>query len=619
MIKIRRKISHRFFSAFFLVAVIPIVIMGIGMYRAAEDTLIDSAHMHIQTVAQDHAGRLDTWYGERLNDIRVLSGLSTVRELCRSVCSIDPEGVRAAQTGLMDNSLALTRGKSPAYQSIHVLSLSGQVLASTQADSEMLVTNKYLEDLESLKNADGPVLSPVHQHSNNAWYLHLTVPIYSDDGKISAAIMAILNALGTLDPLLSNRVGLGSTGEAYLVNGDGKIVTESRYLSREQTNKSHFQTSGIKSALNQEQGISIYRNYMGREVIGAYTWLPRYHSALLVEMGKDEILAPLRGIRVAVLSIAGLVSLICILASFLLSRQISKPITEMAKASRMMASGTLDQRISYSGHDEVGTLSESFNSMAEKVSVLVNSLKQKEVSLQNAYDDLLQTQEQLVQSERMAAIGELVASVVHEMRNPLSSVKLNFQIIGRTLDRAGPLHEHHQIGLGQIAQLETMFSSLLDYSKPISIEKRPFQLEAAVHEALYQLKPHTGDSEIVLSGVGDPLPSVMGDPEKIRQVIVNIVKNAVEAAGTGGRVEINTRAAEAGSRKEVILEVRDNGPGISPQDLKRIFQPFFTTRQKGTGLGLSIVRKIMEAHRFSISVASKEGSGTTVSLCMQCA
>ncbi|SPF46370.1 putative Histidine kinase [Syntrophobacter sp. SbD1] len=613
MIRCKEKISHRFFAAFFIVAVIPIFIMGVGLYKAAEKTLIDSAYMHIRTIAQDHANRLDTWYGERLDDIKVLSGLSPIREMC---CSPGSKAAASVEKTLIADSLALTRGKSPAYESIHVMSPSGEIVASTEANSEMIVTKKYLEDLENLKTAEGPVLSPLHQHLDRTWYIHLTVPVYSRGGAMSAAIMAILHVSGTIDPLLADRTGLGNTGEAYLVNGEGKIVTQSRYLGRDETSKRKFETVGIVSALDRKEGISIYRNYLGREVVGAYRWLPRYHSALLVEMGKDEILAPVRVIRIAVLSTAALVSLICILASFLLSRQISRPISEMAKASRKMANGSLDQRISYSRRDEIGTLAEGFNSMAEDLSSLIDSLKQKEISLQKAYDELMQAQSQLVQSEKMAAVGELVASVVHEMRNPLSSVKLNFQIIGRSLDRSGPVSEHYSIGLDQVAQLEKMLTSLLDYSKPVALAKTPFRIETVIAESIGQLQSCTEGCSIEVK-THEVLPQIMGDPEQIRQVFANVIKNAVESSGHAGKIEVRIRPCEKDGNKGVLVEIADNGAGISQQDLKRIFQPFFTTKEKGTGLGLSVVKKIMEAHGFGLSVSSQEGAGTVVSLHLQ--
>jgi len=288
----------------------------------------------------------------------------------------------------------------------------------------------------------------------------------------------------------------------------------------------------------------------------------------------------------------------------------------MAKASRKMADGSLDQRISYSRQDEIGTLSQSFNSMAEDLSGLIDSLKQKEISLQKAYDELMQTQGQLVQSEKMAAIGELVAGVVHEMRNPLSSVKLNFQIIGRSLGRAGPLNEHYSIGLDQIAQLEKMLSSLLDYSKPISLEKTSFRIETVLAESMQQLQSCAERCSIEV-GKDGPLANVMGDPEQIRQVLVNVIKNAIESAGPVGNVEISIKSAGGDEDKGILIGVSDNGPGISHQDMKRIFQPFFTTKEKGTGLGLSIVKKIMEAHGFGISISSEEGTGTVVSLHFQ--
>ncbi len=609
MFRSKEKISHRFLAAFLIVAVIPVAIMGLGLYRTAESTLMASAYTHIRTIARDRANTLHSWYEERLGDLEVLSRTSAVRKLC----SDGP--APQLQTAVTNDLLALKRGKSSAYASIHVVALSGKVLASTDPQSEMIVTGMYLEDLKNMQAARGPVLSHLMQHSNRAWYIHLTVPVYGKDGRMEGAVFSVLDALGTLDPILSDKTGLGKTGEAYLVDTNGQIVTRSRFLSLTETANRRFKTQGIVSAISQKQGISIYRNYMGRKVVGYYRWLPRFHSGLLVEVEENEILAPVRAIRITVLTTAALVILICFLASFMLSRQISKPITEMAEASRTMASGALDHRISYSRRDEIGTLSESFNSMAEDLSSLIASLKQKELSLKRAYDELMQTQQQLVQSEKMAAIGELVAGVVHEMRNPLSSVKLNFQIIGRSLDNATALREHYSIGLAQISQLEKMLSSLLDYSKPISLEKIPFRLETVVSESLLQLQPITGGREIAVTTEGT-VPDVTGDSEQIRQVLVNVIKNGIESAGPTGKVEVTIKAGAEDSDGPLI-EVLDNGPGIPRQDIKRIFQPFFTAKKGGTGLGLTIVKKIMEAHGFRISIASEEGAGTVVSLHFQ--
>lgn len=614
MFRIRTRISHRLFAALFLVAVIPISIMGFGMYRAAQNIMIQSALMHVETIARNQASNLDAWFEERLNDIRILSELTPMRGICTFCKDESQPHVPASESKLLDASLALTRSKSNSYQSIHLLSPSGDILASTDASSEMLLTGKYLQDLRRLDEIKGPVLTHLHQHSNQRWYMHLVAPIHFREEKINGAILAILDASGTLDPIMTNRGGLGETGEAYLVNDEGKIVTESKYLSRDETRERPFITDGIRSALARQHGTGIYRNYMGQEVVGSYLWLPQYHWGLVAEIHKDEILAPLRGIRLAVFATAGAVSLLCILAAFLMSGRISRPIIEIADVSRNLAGGALDRRTTYRGQDEIGVLSENFNLMAERLSELVASLRGKEASLRAAYDDLLQTKEKLVQSEKMAAVGELVASVVHEMRNPLSSVKLNYQIIGRTLDRASPLHEHYAIGMDQISQLERMFSDLLDYSRPIKLEEVPFSIDSLIDKALQQLEPQLHGQIITRSGIDESLPQVLGDPGKMLQVLVNVIRNGLEAAGPGGEIRIWAALRQTGDRQQIHLFVADNGPGIPAQDLDRVFQPFFTTKKKGTGLGLAIVKKIMDAHGFGISVAGEEGRGAMVTL-----
>jgi signal transduction histidine kinase len=127
---------------------------------------------------------------------------------------------------------------------------------------------------------------------------------------------------------------------------------------------------------------------------------------------------------------------------------------------------------------------------------------------------------------------------------------------------------------------------------------------------------HIEEQNIKVAGSfnGCSLPAVIGDPDKVRQVLVNVVKNAMESTGSGGRLEIAAKVYELAGKRSVGITVSDNGSGISQQDLRRVFQPFFTTKRKGTGLGLSIVKKIMDAHGGAISISSEEGKGTDVQL-----
>ena len=358
-----------------------------------------------------------------------------------------------------------------------------------------------------------------------------------------------------------------------------------------------------------------FRNYVGREVVGAYAWLPRYEWVILTEMGKDEILAPLASIKITVLVTAAVVSGLCLFMAFMVSRRVSRPITAVAQAAKEIAEGRLDRRIEVRGEDEIGALAGSFNAMTRRLADLIASLRRKEESLQNACNQLVTAQQQLVQAEKMAAIGELAASVVHEMRNPLSSIKLNLQIIGRGLTREAPLAEHYQIAVEQVAQLEKMFADLLNYSRPLTIQPAYVEVGALLARCTQQLASElTGQAISVTTDLQEPVAHILGDADRIEQVIVNVLKNAMEAAGPGSRIEISVAGDALGKRPMVTIRIADNGPGIPPQHLKRIFQPFFTTKKKGTGLGLAIVRKIMDVHQGEISVESAVGQGTTVRL-----
>lgn len=619
MLFIDKKISRRLFSGLLLVAVVPICIMDYGIYKIVQKVVLRSACTQIETVKMDHEHHLSIWFKELLNDIRIISQLPCIRELCGTHKLMGENDF--AKTHLPDLAkkiLIMTRAKSPSYKSMNIFSTSGEILASTDPHSDEILNFDHQALFDAALKTGEPVLGPAHQHSDQMWYMSLAAPIKTQEGEIIAYALAVLDASATLDPNMKDRFGLGKTGEAYVVSRNRQIITESRFLSRSETVDRVFSTEGIDMAIAGKRGTGIYTNYMGRKVIGSYTWLPQYNWAILVEMGEDEILSPMKTIRTALILTTAAVGVLSLLLALFMSRRVSLPIIRVAEASHEISEGHFEQRIPYSGTDEIAVLSRNFNSMAEKLANMITSLRHKEASLQKAYEELLEIQQQLIQSEKMAAVGELVTSVVHEMRNPLSSVKLNLQIIGRTLEKKDLLAEHYQIAIDQVSQLEKMFTDLLNYSKPFNLQKGLVSIDRLVDESLLQLQSLISCRATTISRkLGDNLPPLWADADKMRQVLVNVVKNAIEATGQEGSIEITGHVKNHNGKNLITIAVTDNGTGISSQDLKRIFQPFFTTKKKGTGLGLPIVKKIMEAHGYKISVSSEEAKGTVVRLKMQ--
>jgi signal transduction histidine kinase len=615
MLQLRKKISHRFFLAIMLIVVIPIGIMGYESYVLANKTLTTFAFQHMATIAEHKANHLDSWLKERLDDVGVLARLPVIQEACRRY-SESMGNSSEIPADMLKDTLDLIEDTSPSYENIYILVPEGRILASTHPDLIHTQGSHGQEVIKRLRSTDKPVLGPVYQYpEKEGWHVQLAAKINGRDERTLAYIVAVLDLSKTIDPIMVERIGLGETGEAYLVNKDRRIISQSRFLDWTETADQSFDTHGIRAVLEEKKGTAVYDNYMGREVLGSYVWLPRYEWGILAEMETDEIMWPLTWIKTIGVSTSVLVGLICLLMAFVVSRRVSMPIVQMADAAERMAEGDLEQQIPFSSKDEVGRLAASFNVMARQLSRSVNSLRQKEESLQKAYNELIAAQEQLLRSERMAAIGELVASVAHEMRSPLSSIRLNLQIIGRALGKETVLHEHYEIAFDQVMQMERMFSDLLNYSKPLEIQKKDVSVETLIDRCLREIEGELSARNIkVEQRIAPDLPPVIGDPDKLEQVLINVLKNALEASNQNGQIQVSAVAEESSSGPTLTIAVADHGAGISRRNLKTIFHPFFTTKKKGTGLGLTIVKKIMDAHRGSISIEGEEGKGTVVRL-----
>ncbi len=219
-------------------------------------------------------------------------------------------------------------------------------------------------------------------------------------------------------------------------------------------------------------------------------------------------------------------------------------------------------------------------------------------------------QEEIRRKEKLAAIGGLAAGVAHEIRNPLSSIKGLAAYFGSKFQEGSDDREAAEVMGREADRLNRAVSELLEFARPSELHLRPTDIKEVAAHALRLIRQDAEAKgiEIQLESSSEKLPQAMIDPDRISQCLLNLYLNAVEEMVEGGIMKVEAASAEEKNR--VILQISDTGPGIAKDDLKKIFDPYFTTKPSGTGLGLAIVHKIVESHRGSIQVESEAGTGT---------
>jgi PAS domain S-box-containing protein len=226
----------------------------------------------------------------------------------------------------------------------------------------------------------------------------------------------------------------------------------------------------------------------------------------------------------------------------------------------------------------------------------------------------IKTEKRIRESERLAHIGKLTTSLAHEIRNPLSSVKMNSQIILKNSDFGGNDKRRMEIVVSEISRLERILDEMLDFARPLKLNLKLFSINAVMDACLEIMDARIREKEIGVRKVySRGLPSTLIDPEKVEQAIINVLLNAIEILPEGGNIEVVTKQLSRDG-DAIEVEINDDGPGISPEDLPYVFDPFFSNKKKGTGLGLSNMKKILEAHGGKASVSLQTPHGTRVSL-----
>lgn len=217
------------------------------------------------------------------------------------------------------------------------------------------------------------------------------------------------------------------------------------------------------------------------------------------------------------------------------------------------------------------------------------------------------------ESERLATVGKLTASLSHEIRNPLSTIHLNLQLLARNLDLGGHDRERLDLALSEVSRLEGILRQLLDLAKPLRLTPREVEVNRLVGESLELLRPRLADQGLRLRRLFDPgLGRLRLDPKALEQALFNLLLNALEASPAGSLITVATRPLASG--RGCRVSVRDQGPGLTREARRNLFTPFFTSKRFGTGLGLANVKRLTEAHGGRVGVVSGPGRGARFEL-----
>jgi two-component system NtrC family sensor kinase len=292
--------------------------------------------------------------------------------------------------------------------------------------------------------------------------------------------------------------------------------------------------------------------------------------------------------------------------SILLSRVVVNPLKRLVKVAQKIGEGDLEQRAQIDYGNEIGTLAMAFNQMVER-------LAEKQRDLQRAIKQLKDTQEELVSSEKLASVGRMAAGVAHEIGNPLTSVLGHTEILHKRLKRKKLKDGEILLDLVERTRKETerinrIIKDLLQFSKPPSPHREDIDVNLVVQDSLNAVRAQERFQAIALElSLAENLPLAQGNSDQLQQVLFNILINAADAMPQRGSLSIRTEK----DKQWVIIAIKDTGVGIAPEDLGKVFDPFYTTKSpdKGTGLGLSISLKIIDELGGRIKVQSAKGKG----------
>ncbi|RUT10633.1 hypothetical protein DSM107010_40860 [Chroococcidiopsis cubana SAG 39.79] len=567
-------------SSFLVLSLVAVGVVGSVAFFSAREALKQAAFNRLSVAATLKEEEIGRWFEDQQRDFLLVTQHPELQRNIKILLSgkiTDPNYLAADK--ILSNYLISVTQTKPALREIFILDRSNQIVLSTdkqrKGNYEILANVSYFERVE-LKDTFAPIfyVSPVTGKPS----VTLATPLRDAAGVRQGIVLAHLN-LDRIDRIVRERTGLGNSGETYLV---GSLVSKNAFISKaEKTEAREFpegiSSQGIDAAMSGVSGSGLYRNYAKLPVIGVYRWLNEQDLALLVEMQQEEAFAP--------------------------ARQLAGTIVLVGLAS-------------------VGCLSIG-------VYWLTRQLKISREQLEN-YSHKLEQKAQEAEAANLAK-SEFLANMSHELRTPLNAILGFTQLMSRDRSLSAAQLENLDTINRSGEHLLTLINDVLSMAKIEAgrtiLNENSFDLYELLDslEEMLRLKAEAKGLQLIFERTPEVPQCVRADESKLRQVLINLLGNAIKFTQAGGAI---LRVRTKQDKQEVSqsppttctlhFEVEDTGPGIAASELERLFKPFVQTEagrksHEGTGLGLTISQQFVRLMGGEIAVSTTLGHGTIFS------
>ncbi|MDZ7289830.1 MAG: ATP-binding protein [candidate division KSB1 bacterium] len=587
-IKFRHRLFTRLLISHILLVSIPLLITGRILMHTAQTAIERTILARNLEFARRSAGTISNTLGKAREILRFSAQIPTIAKM-----------ERMSQDLMINNMVT----QFPIFRRLSLIDRRGRVSSSTAYGTSAFnpEANRMLPVI--LRNQS--YASDVNLSPDNLPIMEIAEPI-TVHNEVIGALWGEVDLKAIWDVVDSNAIG--KYGEAFIFHPgkNGQFIAHTnRRMVWEQRN--FAERDIIDSVAAGRHNHKIYINQDGIEMIAAYAPIPQEHWGTVIQQPTSEAFAPAKQMQRQVYLLVLVSVVVAAFIAAVYTRQIVKPVNRLVSGIALIATGNLHHRIPPLGQDEISQLAGHINAMAGR---------------------LLEVQRQLKRSERLETLNKLASVLSHEIRNPLNSMVINMQLMRREFSKprvdVRKLEMYHQIIASEIGRVEALVSNFLLIAKPPKLEKSPQNLSVLLDELIKaELSNALTKGIRVERNYKAPHLVAEADSQKLYQAFLNIFLNAIQAMPGGGRLTIGldvlapdtgddyARVNEQGGDVHyAAISFQDTGKGIPENELSKIFDFYYTTKEQGTGIGLSFAQQIVEEHGGRIQVKSEVGKGS---------